>query len=79
MVRFGVLQKSMVMLDLSVAMLLCLSPGLCKLFSVLNSEGAIIAMQEYWPCHLGIDNLNVARSIGRLLDHDSLGKTPAFG
>ena len=32
--------------------------------------GAIIAMY----CHLGIDNLNVVRSIGRLLDHDSLGK-----
>ena len=31
-------------------------------------------MQAYWPCHLGIDNLNVARSIGRLLDHDSLVK-----
>ena len=29
--------------------------------------GAIIAMQPYWPCHLGIDNLVVARSIGR--DH----------
>ena len=21
--------------------------------------GAILAMQAYWPCHLGIDNLNV--------------------
>ena len=36
--------------------------------------GAIVALQAYWPCHLGIDNLNVAWSIGRLLDHDSLGK-----
>ena len=26
------------------------------------------------PCHLGIDNLNVARSIGRLLDYDCLSK-----
>ena len=34
--------------------------------------GAILAMQAYWPCHLGIDNLHVARSIGWLLDHDSL-------
>ena len=34
---------------------------------------AVIAMQAYWPCHLGIDNLDVVRSIGRL-DHDSLGK-----
>ena len=31
-------------------------------------------MQAYWPCHLGIDNLNVARSIGRLLDADCLPK-----
>ena len=31
-------------------------------------------MQAYWPCHLGIDNLNVARSIGRLLDYGSLDK-----
>ena len=36
--------------------------------------GAIVALQAYWPCHLGIDNLNVARSIGRLLDHDCLAK-----
>ena len=36
--------------------------------------GAFLAMQAYWPCHLGIDNLNVARSIGRLLDHGSLNK-----
>ena len=36
--------------------------------------GAILAMQAYWPCHLGIDNLNVARSIGRLLDSGSLDK-----
>ena len=36
--------------------------------------GAIIAMQAFWPCHLGIDNLKVARSIGRLLDYGSLVK-----
>ena len=36
--------------------------------------GAILAMQAYWPCHLGIDNLNVVRSIGRLLDADCLAK-----
>ena len=35
---------------------------------------AIIALQSYWPCHSGVDNLNVARSIGRLLDHASLVK-----
>ena len=31
-------------------------------------------LQAYWPCHLGIDNLNVVRSIGRLLDADCLAK-----
>ena len=36
--------------------------------------GAILALQAYWPCHLGIDNLNVARTIGRLLDKDCLVK-----
>ena len=25
---------------------------------------AIVAMQAYWPCHLGIDNLHVARTAG---------------
>ena len=40
--------------------------------------GAIIAMQAYWHCHLGIDNLNVARSIGRLLDHGSLVQPFSF-
>ena len=36
--------------------------------------GAVIAMQAYCPCHFGIDNLNVARSLGRLLDRDSFGR-----
>ena len=27
--------------------------------------GAILALQASWPCHLGIDNLNVARPSGR--------------
>ena len=31
-------------------------------------------MQAYWPCQLGIDNLNVAGSIGRLPDHVRLIK-----
>ena len=34
--------------------------------------GAIVAMRAYWPCHLGIDNLNVARTVGRLLDKDCM-------
>ena len=36
--------------------------------------GAIVALQAYWPYHLGLDNLNVARTLGRLLDEDSLLK-----
>ena len=42
--------------------------------SVQRAEfwGAILALQAYYPCHLGIDNLNVARIIGRLLDRGSL-------
>ena len=35
---------------------------------------AIVVLQAYWPCHLGMDNLNVVRSIGRLLDADCLAK-----
>ena len=30
-----------------------------------------IALQAYWPCHLGIDDLDVARTPGRLHDRDS--------
>ena len=26
--------------------------------------GAIVALQAHWPCHLGIDDLNVARTVG---------------
>ena len=62
------------MLAWSVAVLFCLFLVSCRRFSALSFGGAILAMQAYWPCHLGIDNLNVARSIGRLLDHDSLDK-----
>ena len=57
--------------------------GNCRVFmsvpgtlqSVQRAEfwGAILALQAYYPCHLGIDNLNVARIIGRLLDRGSLG------
>ena len=36
--------------------------------------GAIVALQAYWPSHLGIDNLDVARTIGRLLDRGYLAK-----
>ena len=47
-------------------------PGVMQIVQRAEFWGAIIALQAYWPCHLGIDNLNVARSTGRLLDHDSL-------
>ena len=48
-----------------------LVPGVMQTVQRAEIWGAVIAMQSYWPCHLGIDNLNVARSIGRLLDRDS--------
>ena len=51
-----------------------LVPGVMQTVQRAEFWGAIVAMQAYWPCHLGIDNLNVARSIGRLLDHGSLVK-----
>ena len=54
-------------------MLFCLFLVSCRLFSVLEFWGAIVVLQAYWPCHLGIDNLSVVRSIGRLLDADCFG------
>ena len=40
-------------------------PVLGPLQTVQRAEfwGAIIALQAYWPCYLGIDNLNVARTL----------------
>ena len=55
-------------------MLFCLSLGFLQTVRRAEFWSAILAMQAYWPCHLGIDNLNVARSIGRLLDFDCLAK-----
>ena len=49
-------------------------PGVLQTVQRAELWGAIVAMQAYWPCHLGIDNLNVVRSIGRLLDADCLAK-----
>ena len=51
-----------------------LGPGVMQAVQRAEFWGAIVALQASWPCHLGIDNLNVARSIGRLLDHDCLDK-----
>ena len=49
-------------------------PGVMQTVQRAEFWGAIVAMQAYWPCHLSIDNLNVARTIGRLLDRDCLAK-----
>ena len=49
-------------------------PGVMQTVQRAEFWGAIISLQAYWPCHLGIDNLNVARTIGRLLDKDCLAK-----
>ena len=49
-------------------------PGALQTVQRAEFWGAIVALQAYWPCHLGIDNLNVVRSIGRLLDADCLAK-----
>ena len=49
-------------------------PGVMQTVQRAEFWGPIVALQANWPCHLGIDNLNVARSIGRLLDFDCLTK-----
>ena len=49
-------------------------PGVLQTVQRAEFWSAIVALQAYWPCHLGIDNLNVVRSIGRLLDADCLAK-----
>ena len=49
-------------------------PGVVQTVQRAEFKSAIIAMQAYWPCHLGIDNPNVARSICRLLDYGCLVK-----
>ena len=49
-------------------------PGALQTVERAEFWGAIIALQSFSPCHLGIDNLNVARSIGWLLDHGCLAK-----
>ena len=70
--QFGERLKSMVMLGWSVAVLLSL--GVLQTVQRAEFWGAIVALQAYWPCRLGIDNLNVVRSIGRLLDANCLSK-----
>ena len=70
--RYGELQKSMVMLDWSVAVLSCQFLGVTQTVQRAEFWGAVVAVQAYWPCHSGMDNLNVAWTIGRLLDKDCL-------
>ena len=49
-------------------------PGVMQTVQRAEFWGAILTMQAYWPCHFGIDNLHVARTVGRLLDRDCLSK-----
>ena len=49
-------------------------PGPMQTVQRAEFRGVTVASQSYWVCHLGIDNLNVARSVGRLLDHGCLAK-----
>ena len=46
-------------------------PGVTQTVQRAEFWGASVALQAYWPRHFGIDNLNVARTLGRLLDKDS--------
>ena len=49
-------------------------PGVLQTVQRAEFWGAILAMQAYWPCHFGIDDLHVARTVGQLLDRDFLVK-----
>ena len=40
-------------------------PGPLQTLQRAGSWGAILALRAFWPGHLGIDNLNVVRYIGR--------------
>ena len=51
-----------------------LVPGVMQTVQRAELWGAILALQAYRPCHSGIYNLNVARSIGCLLDSDCFSK-----
>ena len=51
--------------------------GLCICFIGFvwdGDERGWMALQAYWLGHLGVDNLNVVRSIARLLEHGKLSK-----
>ena len=59
-----VLLKSMGMFAWSVAVLFLPVPGVLQTVQRAEFWGAILALQAYWPCHLGIDNRNVKISPG---------------
>ena len=48
----------------------------CRAFLLFPGVMQTVQRAEFsganWLCHLGIDNLNVARTVGRLLDKDCL-------
>ena len=66
----GVLLKSMG--DARLGRCCAFKPVLGVLQTVQRAEfwGSILALQACWTCQLGIANLNVARTIGRLLDRE---------
>ena len=49
-------------------------PGVMQTVQRAEFWGAIVSLPAYWPCHLGIDNLNVARGTACLLDSECLSK-----
>ena len=42
--------------------------ALCSLFRGLELWGVVLALQDSCGVHLGVDNFNVVRHVGRLLD-----------
>ena len=65
----GVLRWSVAMLGWIAVVLLCRSLVRFKRVSVLSS-----GVRFWLPGHVGIDNLNVVRTLGRLLDRGCLSK-----
>ena len=63
-----------VMLVWIVAVRSCLSLDRSRRFSVVNFGEPSSLCSPYSPCDAGIDNLNVARSIGRLLDRGCISR-----
>ena len=67
-------RKGMVMLGWKGVVLFWRSLGLSRLCSALSFGGATFALQAFWPGHLGVDNLDVVRSLAQLLDHICFSK-----